>query len=263
LRRKITIISALCLLVGATAAYGATALNDYSGTNNTFSKGAGTAKKPVGISFKQDLRAKNPDSTKAAFVLVNITSKFYGVKSQAVAGHFPTCSASKMVALKSDSFCPKASKFATGTVDAFLGDPTLTMSTRIPCHPGLDVFNAGGNKLWFLFTTSPTRTCAGLHTGDTAPYSGTVKQQGKWQVTNVPLPPDISTKVANQPNFYGSLVHEVLKWGKVTNKFKGKSYANNVSFACLKGKRPWEVDFTAVDGSGHRVTQKVTGKAAC
>jgi hypothetical protein len=263
LRRKITIISALCLLVGATAAYGATAINDYSGTSNTFAKGAGTPKKPVATSFKQDLRAKNLDSTKAAFVLVNITSKFYGVKSQAVSGHFPTCSASRMVALKSDSFCPKASKFATGTVDAFLGDPTLANSSRIPCHPGLDVFNAGGGKLWFFFTTSPTRTCAGLHTGDTAPYPGTVKQQGKWQVTNVPLPPDISTKVANQPNFYGSLAHEVLTWSKVTNKFKGKSYADNVSFACQNGKRPWEVDFTAVDGSGHRVTQKVTGASKC
>jgi hypothetical protein len=261
LRRKITIITALCLLVGATTAYAATAINDYSGSNLTFSKGVGTAKKPVGISFKQDYHAKNLDSSKAAFVLVDITTKIYGVKSNAKS--FPTCSATQMVAQHSDSFCPSKSKFAAGTVDAFLGDPSLAMSTRIPCHPALDVFNAGGNKLWFFFVTTATRQCAGLTTGATPPYPGFVKQQGKWQVTDVPLPPVVSTKVANQTNFYGSLTHEVLNWSKVSTKVKGKTVYNNVSFACQKGKRPYEIDFTAIDGNGKKVTQKVTGSAKC
>ena len=46
------------------------------------------------------------------------------------------------------------------------------------------------------------------------PYPGFVKQQGKNQVTDVPLPPFVSTKVAGVPNFYGSLIKEVLTFKK-------------------------------------------------
>ena len=59
------------------------------------------------------------------------------------------------------------------------------------------MFNAGQGKLWFFFTTHSALQCAGLTTGATAPYPGTVTQQGKYEVTDVPLPPDVSTKVAN------------------------------------------------------------------
>ena len=61
----------------------------------------------------------------------------------------------------------------------------------------------------------------------------------------MPLPPDVSTKVANQPNFYGSLIKETLNWFKVTTKVQGKTVGNNVSVGCLHGKRPWSVTFTA------------------
>ena len=249
------------LAVGATAAYGATAANNYSGTTQTFSKGAGSNKKPVGISYKQTLKATNNDPSKAAAVLVNIKVKMYGVKSNAK--QFPTCSAAKMVQLKSDSFCPKASKFATGLVNSKLGDPSLALSNRTPCNPNLDVFNAGPGKLWFFFTTRSALQCAGLTTGATAPYPGTVKQQGKYQVTNIPLPADISTRVANQPNFYGSLIKETLNWGKVSVKVKGKTVFNNVSVGCLKGKRPWSITYTATTNGHDRQTSTVNGSAKC
>lgn len=261
MRRKILIITALCLFGGATAAYAASAINDYSGTKQTFSRGVGTAKKPVGVGFVQDLRAKNLDSSKAAFVLVDITTKIYGLKSNAA--KFPTCSDKKMSSLKSDSFCPKGSKFATGHVNSLIGDSTLAMSSRFQCNPGLDVFHAGGNKLWFFFTTSLKNACGPLHTGDTAPYPGFITQQGKWQVTDVPLPPDISTRVAGHSNLYGSLSREVLTWAKLSTKVKGKTVFANESIGCQKGKRPWEIDFTAVDGSGKKVTQKVKGSSKC
>ena len=177
LRRKIIILAALfTLAAGATAAYGATAVNTYSGTTQSFSKGAGSKKKPVGTSFKQTLVANNTDPTKAAAVLVNIKVKIYGLVSNAK--QFPTCSNTKMVQLKSDSFCPKASKFASGLVNSLLGDPSLSASNRVKCNPNLDVFNAGKGKLWFFFTTHSTLQCAGLTTGSTAPYPGTISQQG-------------------------------------------------------------------------------------
>lgn len=262
LRRKIIILTALfTLAVGATAAYGATAVNTYSGTNQTFSKGAGTKSKPVGTSFKQTLVANNTDPSKAAAVLVNIKVKIYGLVSNAK--QFPTCSATKMVQLKSDSFCPKASKFASGLVNSLLGDPSLSASNRVKCNPNLDVFNAGKGKLWFFFTTHSTLQCAGLTTGSTAPYPGTVSQQGKFQVTNIPLPADISTRVANQPNFYGSLIRETLNWPKVSVKVKGKTVFNNVSVGCQKGKRPWSITYTSTTNGHDRQTSTVSGSAKC
>ncbi len=266
MRRKIIILTALCMLaVGATAAYGATAANNYSGTSQSFSKGAGSSKKPVGISYKQTLNAKNNDPSKAAAVLVNIKVKIYGLKSNAK--QFPTCSAAKMVIKKSDKFCPKASKFATGHVNSLLGNPTLSLAQgpngRTPCNPDLDVFNAGHNKLWFFFTTKSAIQCAGLTTGATAPYPGTVSQQGKFQVTNIPLPADISTQVAHQTNFWASLIHETLNWSKVSIKVEGKTQFNTVSVGCQKGKRPWSITYTATTNGHDRQTSTVNGSAKC
>ena len=189
-------------------------------------------------------------------MLVNIKVKIYGLASNAK--QFPTCSDTKMVALKSDSFCPKASKFASGTVNSLLGDPSLSASSRVKCNPDLDVFNAGKGKLWFFFTTHSTLQCAGLTTGSTAPYPGTVSQQGKFQVTNIPLPADISTRVANQPNFYGSLIHETLNWPKVSVKVKGKTVFNTVSVGCQKGKRPWSITYTSTTNGHDRRPRRST-----
>jgi hypothetical protein len=259
LRRKIIILTALLTLVGASAAYAA--FNTYNGTNLAFSKGAGSKAKPLGVGFKETLAAKNVDTTKAAAVLTHITVKIYGLVSNAK--DFPTCSGSKMVAQKSDSFCPKGSKFATGLVNSLLGDPSLTLSNRVKCNPNLDVFNAGHSKLWFFFTTHSTSQCAGLTTGATAPYLGTVSEKGKFQVTDIPLPADISTRVANQPNFYGSLIHETLTWAKLSTKVKGKTVFNNQSVGCLKGKRPWSVTYTSTTNGSNKDVSTFKGSSPC
>ena len=78
------------------------------------------------------------------------------------------------------------------------------------------------------------------------------QQQGKYQVTNIPLPADISTRVANQPNFYGSLIKETLNWSKVSVKVKGKTVFNNVSVGCQNGKRPWSITYTATTEPAQR-----------
>jgi len=248
------------MLVGASAA--SAAANSYAGTNFTFQGGAGSKAKPVGVGFSEILQAKNNDATKTAAVLTHIKIKIYGLVSNAK--KFPTCSGSQMVAQKSDSFCPAKSKFAAGLVNSFLGGKDLNASTATPCNPNLDVFHAGGNKLWFFFTTKTATQCNGLTTGATAPYPGTVSQQGKFEVTDVPLPTDISTQVANVPGLYGSLVKQQLKWFKVSTKVKGKTVFNNVSTGCLKGKRPWSVTFTSVTpDTGAVETQTVSGKAGC
>lgn len=263
MRRTVLIVTAVCMFVGAAVAYAATG-NTYKGTTQSFTKGVGSKKKPVPIGFTQNLKATNTDSTKAAEVLIDIKTKIYGLVSNAK--QFPTCSNVKMEQMKSDSFCPKLSKFASGGVHSYLGDPSLSMSTRIVCDPGLDVFNAGGGKLWFFFTTDAKHVCAGgaLHTGDTRPYPGYVKQQGKYLVTDVPLPDYVSTKVAGRQDFYGSLVTEQLKWFKVTKKVKGKTIGAQSSVGCVKGKRPWSITYTSTPDAGKtKHVSTVTGSSKC
>jgi hypothetical protein len=223
----------------------------------------------VGVGFTQTLAAKNNDPTKAAAVLTRIVVKTYGIVSNAK--RFPVCNGgkngAKFTTLKSDKFCPKLSKFATGHVKSLLGNPTLSLMSgpngRTPCNPDLDVFNAGHNKLWFFFTTHSALQCAGLTTGATAPYLGYVRQKGKYQIVDIPLPADISTRVANQPNFYGSLIHETLKWAKLRRKVKGKTYYNNVSVGCVKGKRPWSFTYYSTTNGHNKDVATVKGKSKC
>ncbi len=77
-----------------------------------------------------------------------------------------------------------------------------------------------------------------------------MKQQGKFLVTDVPLPDFVSTKVAGRTNFYGSLISEQLKWFKVTKKVNGKTIGNQASIGCQKGKRPWSITYTSTP-DGH------------
>jgi hypothetical protein len=261
LRRTVVILTTLAMLVGATAASAAT--NTYAGTNfGSFKGGAGTKKKPVGVSFKQTLVAKNNDPSKVAAVLTHITTRVYGLVSNAKS--FPTCDGTQMAPRHSDAFCPAKSKFATGLVHSFLGHKDLLVSNATACNPNLDVFNAGKNKLWFFFTTHSALQCNGLTTGATAAYTGTVSNKGGFQVLDIPLPPDISTKTANVPGLYASLVKEQLNWLKVSTKVKGKTVYNNVSTGCKSGKRPWSVTYTSITPStGAKETQTVNGSAPC
>ena len=68
--------------------------------------------------------------------------------------------------------------------------------------------------------------------------------------------------MANQPNFYGSLIKETLNWSKVSIKVKGKTVFNNVSVGCQNGKRPWSITYTSTtngqrppDVDGHRLRE--------
>lgn len=261
MRRTIAIATAVVMLIGAAVAYGA--LNSYgTGTSFSFSPSkAGSAKSPSPLGFKQTLQAANANSSLAAAPLINIDSKVYGLVSNAK--YFPTCSSAKIdQGPKFNNACPKGSHLATGRVNSLLGDPTLTESTRIKCNPYLDVYNGGSGKQWYFFSTKAQTDCPGLSTGATAAYEGFVKQQGKYLDTNVPLPPDISTKVANVNNFYGSLIHEVLTWYNLKTKVHGKTVGITSSVACLHGKRPWSVTYTATL-NGARESKTVKGSSKC
>ena len=77
-------------------------------------------------------------------------------------------------------------------------------------------------------------------------------------VVNIPQPTDISTKVAGQPNFFSSLIHEVLSYPKTV---QGKGYM--VGVGCKNHKRPWTATFTAHKYGGGSETQTVSGATHC
>lgn len=233
MRRIIIGVTAAALLITATAAFAAA--NTYT-AKMAYSPGkAGTATKPVPTGIVQTLAAAPVAPNVRAAPLTNITTTIYGMKSL-VTKKTPKCTDTlKMSTLKTDSFCPPGALVATGPVHALLGNTDLT-TAGAPCNPFLHVWNGGPGKLWFFFTTTPGKyVCATLHTGDTPAYPGTVRQVGKNMVINVPLPPNVSTRVANQTGLYGSLIKEVLTYRK----------GFQASFACKAGKRPWSVKYTA------------------
>jgi hypothetical protein len=250
----------VAVLVGAAAAYAA--FNNYQGTKLTFQpNAAGSAKKPVGLGMVEHLQANAPAGDRAA-PLFNIKVKIFGVKLDA--GKLPVCSDAKILANKTSPTgnCPKGSLIGNGLTVSSLGpgtDPSASAGTA--CKPHINVFNGGPKTQVFFFYTRSSSDCGGLTTGSTAPYDGHISYSGGNAIINVPLPPDISTKVAGQPNFYGSLITQTINYPKKVN---GKGYM--VGVGCKNGKRSWSITYKAQDYStsgGGDETQTVSGKAPC
>ncbi len=269
MRRKIIIATAMLgLVVGVSVAYAAT-LNTYKASISLTSSKPGSAKKPVEIGYTETLNAANSDSAKIAAPLVNIKTTIYGLVSNLK--DFKVCPESAFTKAPYNASCPKGSEVASGTVNSFLGNPSLLKKDQppkgtnpLPCNPDITVYNAGGGKEWYFFTAASATQCSGLTTGATAPYPGTVKQSGKNLVINVPLPADVSTAVAGATNFYGSLVKETIKVVPESTKIHGKTVFSQASVACKGNKRPWSVQFTAVPKAGAPgVSATVTGSAKC
>jgi len=264
LRRKLIIGGALAALLAlGGVAYAATALNKYGATIKFSSSKPGTAAKPVPLTYTETLTASNVDSSKVAAPLVDIKTTIYGMTSNLK--DFKTCSISTIsTGPKYNEACPKGSEVGVGTVNSELGTDTLSKTTAVACNPDLAVYNGGGNKEFYFFTAPSPTSCHGLTTGQTAPYVGTVSKSGKNLVINVPLPPDVSTKVANIPGEYGSLIKETIKVTALSTKVKGKTVYSQDSVACSGSKRPYSVAFTAVENtSSPKVTQTVKGSAKC
>ena len=257
MRRLAIIGTAIAALVLAGVAYAA--FNNYTGSSLKISSGTGTKSKPVALSMVQHYQANAPSGDRAA-PLTNITFKIWGVKMDF--GKLPTCSDSQVLSNKTSPMggCPAGSLIGGGAVHSELGPSTSpSASAGTACNPYLNVFNGGPSTTVNYFYTKSATDCGGLTTGATAPYDGHVSYSGGWAIVNTPLPPDISTKVANQPGLYGSLITESLTFAK---KAAGKIYM--AGEGCKKGKRPWSIKFTATDyNSGSSETATVTGSAKC
>jgi hypothetical protein len=263
-RRTIIIGTAIAMLVGASAAFAA--FNTYGAGYKFSPTKAGSAQSPVPMGLTQTLLASGTNGNHAA-PLIDLKTTIYGVKANGK--NFPTCSASKIAAMKSDSFCPSKALVAQGTVNSQLVARSAPKGGAAPCNPYLHVWNGGQGKVTFFFVIIPSKgyTCATLSTGSSAPYFGRVTQQGKNMVLDVSLPPDVSTQAGGLTGVYGALIKEVLKWNKLSTRVNGKTVGYLESVGCKSGKRPWSQQYTAVNypsqPGGSKSTQTVTGSAKC
>lgn len=266
MRRLVICGTVLAALVGATAAYAAFS-NTYKGSKVDFApKVAGSKAHPAPVGETEVLKAANSTSGNRAAPLTDIKVTVYGIRGNG--GKLPKCTDSMIVSAGAakgfDKACPAGSMIAHGPVNSILGpgsDPSASKGT--PCNPYLHVYNGGAKTQVFFFTTDATHKCGPLVTGDTAPYDGHISYKGKNMIVNVPLPADISTKVANQVGLYGSLVAETLNFPKST-KVGGKTLHYQDSIACGKGhKRPYSIQFTDQSYSGGSETETVKGTDKC
>jgi hypothetical protein len=241
LRRIVLIATALGVLVAAASAYAA--INTYSASLGFTSKKAGSPSKPVPIGYTQDINAAGTAGNRTA-VLLDIKTKIYGLTADGK--DFPTCSLKQIAAAagNGDTVCPKGAEVATGNITASVGAANNFAIPGEACDPLLDVWNSGQGKLTFFFVDTQAHQClaGALTTGKTGPYPATYKQQGKYLVVDVPVPPYVSFPLTGVA---GSLETEHLNWLKLTKKVHGKTVAAVASIGCQNGKRPYSMTFTA------------------
>jgi hypothetical protein len=273
MKRRLGAITALLCLCLAGAAYAAGPVtggpNSYTGSF-AVAGAAGTPTKPAAVALTETLGMSSVTAGNVGAPLVNIKTTTYGVKAPNGA-LFPTCTVAKISANngnngKWNAVCPKGSLVATGTVTAALTSPSANLAgPGSPCNLGLWVYNGGKGKLVFFFTTTPAQ-CDGLATGAAAPWLGTVSQAGKYLVTNVPEPPDVSYNAGNV-GLFGSLETEVLHFKKMSVKKNGKIYPFIESIGCTKKSRPYTITYTATTSNtpsaANESSGTVTGSASC
>jgi hypothetical protein len=255
MRRIVVISTALAVLAAGGVALAAIA--SY-GIHFTFSGQKGTPSKPKPISFTQHLSASGTNGNRTA-TLLDIKTKMYGIVADGK--HFPTCSLAKIAAAKKDTSCSPKALVATGAITAVVGSSTNFKIPGAACNPLLHVWNGGQGKLVFFFVDAPGHLCLGgaLTTGAVGPYAGHYSVQGKYLVTDVPIPTYVDFPA---PGLVGSLMTEDLTYSKNTVKVGGKTYAANASIGCKNGKRPYSVTFKATQG-GKTETKTVSAKASC
>jgi hypothetical protein len=271
MKRKLGAITAFLCLCGAGAAAAAGPVtggpNTYSGSF-AVSGPPGSAAKPTAIALTESLQMGSATAGDVGAPLTNIRTTTYGVRAPNGA-MFPKCTANTINANgnsgKWNSVCPKNSLVATGPVDAVLV-PNSLQGPGATCDLELSVYNGGPGKLTFFFTIPTTGPgCDGLATGAAAAWTGTVSQAGKYLITNVPEPADVSYN-AGGTGLFGSLQTEVLHFKRITVKKGKKTYPFVESFGCTKHARPYTITYTATESNSGSPTVgsgTVKGSAAC
>jgi hypothetical protein len=247
----------LAVLVFAAVAYAASAFNTYTAKSTFSPSKAGSAGSPSPLAWTEDYTSTGTGGNRSS-PLTDVKWKIYGVVSDGK--DFPKCTASQIAAAKSDAGCPKGAMIANGSITSVLG-PTADTSTSAPgtieCDPLLHEWNAGQGKVALFFVIQPpNHSCDGITTGAVGPYSATAKQQGKWWILDTPVPRYVTFPLGGIEGSSKTLHEAHFRLTK-----KGHAYLASV--ACMNGKRPWSVSFTAQNSAGQTQTSTVSHTAKC
>ena len=275
MRRIIITGTALAVLIGAVVAYGAAGdFNSYTASLTLTPSKAGSKKKPSPFAEHEVWNASGNNGHKTA-PLTHIVTKIYGIKWDGK--DFPVCTAAMINNAGNangwDKVCPVGSKIGGGPVNSLFvpaNDPT---AAGTPCNPYEVVYNAGAGKRVIFFeeypqAPGPQYTCAGgaVKTGAAAAYTETYSVSGGTLTLDTPVPPAASTMAGGISGVYAALVKLDLTFPKLTKKVNGKTVAYAASVACLHGKRPWSLTFTAQNYQGQSPptqTTTVSGSDKC
>jgi hypothetical protein len=268
LRRTIIIGTAVAVLVGAVAAFAASADFNRDTANDTFSPTkAGSAASPS-PNGRHDIWTARGNNGHQAAPLTRVTTKVYGTVVDAK--DFPVCTAQMINNAGSQNgswnkVCPKGSLIGAGPVNSLFVPASAPNGPGTACNPYETVYNAGPGKQTFFFEESPFApgpqyTCANgaVKTGAAAAYTGTVKVTGGYAIFDQRLPASISTSAGGLSGIYASLVKLNVTYPKLTRKVKGKTVAYTASVACKKGVRPYSVTFTATNYAGQSPSTQTT-----
>ena len=271
MKRRLGMMTAVLCLFGAGAAYAAGPVtggpNTYSGSF-TVTGAPGSVAKPTAVAMVESLQMSSTTAGNVGAPLTEIKTTTYGVKAP-FAAMFPRCTAATINANgnsgKWDGVCPKGSLVASGPVQAALVQSSL-QGPGAACSLQLMVYNGGPGKLTFFFHVPATGPgCDGLATGAAVAWTGTVSQAGKYLVTNVPEPADVSYNAGNT-GLFGSLQTEVLHFKRMTVKKGKKVYPFIESIGCTRHARPYTITYTATQsttGSPTVGSATVKGAAKC
>ena len=233
------------MLVMATVALAqAGQVNLYS-VGGLVSGGQGSKKVPrtVGVSFDYQVgeaSGQRPSPVK------RYTIDLYGVR--AVNGaRFPSCSADKINAGKSDRSCPKGSLVGSGSIVNAAGASTNPSDKSIPCNATIKIYNSGAKKGALFIKGGPSGTGASKCAIDLAQAIPVkyVTGSGGGTALQFDVPSGLLHPVPGVDNAVVS-VKSTIKKLKVRKS--GKNYGYYESVGCKGSTRPIKVTFTAETG---------------
>lgn len=264
-----TVLISLCVVGTAGATRVVTGSPNRYAATVAVTGGAGSRQRPVAVAVSQTLDVVNVRAADVPAPLLEVSSRIYGLRIP-FARRFPVCTPAMIVADHGNGgrwngVCPKRSLVASGRVYAALTSPATGLAgPGIPCHLRLWGYNDGPGRLTF-FLTAPPLLCHGLATGDAAPWEATYRQAGRYLISEVRAPADVSYD-AGRVGLFGSVDRESLDFRRTSISAGGRLYPFIESTGCPGHGRAYAITFTSTSsatGSPASSPATLRGRMGC
>ena len=233
MRRKLVVTTALlCLFGGRRRVCGRAREQPHrtaTPANFAVAGALGQPAKPVPVALAETLGMSSTTSGNVGAPLVNIKTTTYGVKAPNGA-YFPMCTAATDqrrttgTTASGTPSAPRARWSRPASVTAALTSPSANLAgPGAPCSLGSVGLQrrCGQADVLLHDHAAPVRR---PHDRRRRRWTGTISESGKYLVTNVPEPADVSYNAGNI-SLFGSLQTEMLHFKKMTVKKGGKVYS--------------------------------------